>query len=190
KWKGQTMFRQAIEKLQRFIGKSSSEKEAERSAGTPSAGAGEEETFVCPMTGRLLPITEVPDQVFSQKMMGDGFAIDPAEGVVVYHVEGVIVNLVPTKHAIGIRSRGGRENLIHIGIDTVNLKGEGFKPLISEGDQVKPGQKLMEVDLDLLRNKATSAITPVLFTNLREGEKVELKKAEARQGEEAVVAVT
>ena len=100
------MFRQAIEKLQRFIGKGSSEKEAERSAGTPSAGEGKEETFVCPMTGRLLPITEVPDQVFSQKMMGDGFAIDPAEGVVVSPVEGEIVNLFPTKHAIGIRSRG------------------------------------------------------------------------------------
>ncbi|PRX41913.1 PTS system IIA component (Glc family) [Planifilum fimeticola] len=182
------MFKQAIGKLQRLIGKGSPEKEAERAGVTPSPG--EEETFVSPMTGRLLPITEVPDQVFSQKMMGDGFAIDPAEGVVVSPVEGEIVNLFPTKHAIGIRSKGGREILIHIGIDTVNLQGEGFKPFISEGDAVKPGQKLMEVDLELLRNKATSVITPILFTNLQEGEKVELKKAEARQGEEGIVAVT
>src|SRR5690606_7802198 len=167
-----------------------SEKEAERSAGTPSAGEGEEETFVCPMTGRLLPITEVPDQVFSQKMMGDGFAIDPAEGVVVSPVEGEIVNLFPTKHAIGIRSRGGREILVHIGIDTGNLKGEGFTAVISERFQVNPGQKVIEVVRDRLRNKAPSGITPFRFPIRWEGEKVELKKAEGRQGEEAVVAVT
>lgn len=186
------MFKQAIGKLQRLFGKESAEGEARESvstrAETPSTG--EEETFVSPMTGRLLPITEVPDQVFSQKMMGDGFAIDPAEGVVASPVEGEIVNVFPTKHAIGIRSKGGREILIHIGIDTVNLQGEGFKSFISKGDAVKPGQKLMEVDLDVIRKKATSVISPILFTNLQEGEKVELKKSEASRGEEKIVTIT
>jgi glucose-specific phosphotransferase system IIA component len=187
------MFKQALGKLQRLIKKGSVEGETRESASAqpperPSTG--EEETFVSPMTGKLLPITEVPDQVFSQKMMGDGFAIDPAEGVVVSPVEGEIVNVFPTKHAIGIRSKGGREILIHIGIDTVNLQGEGFKSFIAEGDAVKPGQKLMEVDLDVIRDKAPSPITPVLFTNLQEGQRVELKKSEARQGEEKIVAIT
>jgi glucose-specific phosphotransferase system IIA component len=182
------MFKQVIGKLQRLVN-GSSEGEARESAHDETPSSGLEETFVSPMTGRLMPITEVPDQVFSQKMMGDGFAIEPTEGVVVSPVEGEIVNVFPTKHAIGIRSKGGREILIHIGIDTVNLQGEGFKAFISEGDAVKPGQKLMEVDLTLIQNKATSVISPVLFTNLREGERVELKKTTAQQGEGHIVTV-
>ncbi|MGG5252428.1 glucose-specific PTS transporter subunit IIBC [Neobacillus sp. SM06] len=136
----------------------------------------EEEVFVAPLKGNVRPITEVPDRVFARKMMGDGFAIVPAEGLVVSPVDGKIINLFPTKHAIGILSDGGREILIHIGIDTVNLKGEGFETFVAENDRVEKGQPLMKVDLDYIKEHATSTITPIIFTNLAEGEKVVLEK--------------
>ncbi len=136
----------------------------------------EEEDFVTPLKGEVKPITEVPDRVFAKKMMGDGFAIVPAEGLVVSPVDGKIINLFPTKHAIGILSDGGREILIHIGIDTVNLKGEGFETLVAENDRVEKGQPLLKVDLDYIKEHATSTITPIIFTNLAEGEKVVLEK--------------
>src|SRR5690625_1444945 len=130
------------------------------------------ESITLPIKGELIPITEVPDQVFAGKMMGDGFAIVPEEGLVVSPVNGKIINVFPTKHAIGIQSEGGREILIHIGIDTVNLKGEGFETLIHEGDVVEVGQPLLKVDLSYIKENATSTITPIVFTNLAENEQV------------------
>lgn len=134
------------------------------------------ENFVSPAKGELKPITEVPDQVFSGKMMGDGFAILPLEGIIVSPVDGKIVNVFPTKHALGIMSDTGREILIHVGIDTVNLKGEGFETLVNEGDQVTAGQPLLKVDLEFLKEKVPSIMTPIVFTNLKEGESVVLEK--------------
>jgi PTS system D-glucosamine-specific IIC component len=136
----------------------------------------EDEGFMAPLKGELKPITEVPDQVFAGKMMGDGFAIVPVEGTIVSPVNGKIVNLFPTKHAIGILSDTGREILIHVGIDTVNLKGQGFETLVAENDIVEQGQPLLKVDLDYIKEHATSTITPIVFTNLAEGEKVVIEK--------------
>ncbi|MGP4042513.1 glucose-specific PTS transporter subunit IIBC [Gracilibacillus sp. D59] len=130
--------------------------------------------FVSPMQGEVMPLSEVPDQVFSQKMMGDGFAVNPTDGEIVSPVNGKIINIFPTKHAIGIEADNGTEILIHIGIDTVNLKGEGFTAKVSEGDEVKQGQTLMEVDLDFISNNAPSTVTPVIFTNLAEGQAIQL----------------
>ncbi|WP_067730213.1 PTS sugar transporter subunit IIA [Oceanobacillus damuensis] len=135
----------------------------------------ESDKFIAPMTGELIPITEVPDEVFSGKMMGDGFAIVPKEGTVFSPIDGKIVNIFPTSHAIGLESNLGREILIHIGIDTVELKGNGFEPLVKENDEVKAGQPLMKVDLEYVGNNATSTITPIVFTNLNEGESVTLE---------------
>ncbi|MBA4494927.1 glucose-specific PTS transporter subunit IIBC [Paenactinomyces guangxiensis] len=149
----------------------------------------EADELVAPMTGTLIPITDVEDQVFSQKMMGDGFAIQPAEGTVVSPVDGVIVNIFPTKHAIGIRSKLGREILIHVGLDTVNLKGKGFDALISEGDMVTRGQKLLEVDLDYVKEHAPSIVTPVVFTNLQEGQEVKIEKTEVTRGDSGIVTI-
>ncbi|KYC89559.1 glucose-specific PTS transporter subunit IIBC [Heyndrickxia sporothermodurans] len=134
------------------------------------------EVIVSPAKGELKPITEVPDQVFSGKMMGDGFAILPMEGLIASPVDGKIVNVFPTKHALGIMSDGGREILIHVGIDTVNLKGEGFETLVNEGDRVEAGQPLLKVDLEFLKEKVPSIMTPIVFTNLNEGEQVVLEK--------------
>ncbi len=131
--------------------------------------------FTSPMTGEIMPLSEVPDQVFSQKMMGDGFAIKPSQGEIVSPVNGKIINIFPTKHAIGILADNGTEILIHIGIDTVNLKGEGFTAKIEEGDEVKQGQVLMEVDLAFIEHNAPSTVTPVIFTNLQEDQEVSVK---------------
>lgn len=135
-----------------------------------------DEGFFAPIKGELKSITEVPDQVFAGRMMGDGFAIVPSEGTIVSPVNGKIVNLFPTKHAIGILSDTGREILIHVGIDTVNLKGKGFETLVSENEIVEPGQPLLKVDLEYIKEHATSTITPIVFTNLAEGEKVVIEK--------------
>jgi len=135
-----------------------------------------DDSLVSPIKGQLVPITEVPDPVFAGKMMGDGFAIIPSEGTVVSPVDGKIVNLFPTKHAIGIMADSGREILIHFGIDTVKLKGEGFETLVGENDEVKKGQPLLKVDLDFIKENATSTTTPIIFTNLAEGESVQINK--------------
>lgn len=149
-----------------------------------------ESKFVAPISGELLPITEVPDPVFSGKMMGDGFAIKPSDGTVVSPVNGKIINVFPTKHAIGITADNGREVLIHFGIDTVKLNGEGFESLVSEGDEVKAGQPLLKVDLDYIAKNATSTITPIIFTNLAEGQSVTVEKpGTVKNGDENVITI-
>ncbi|MGE6489181.1 glucose-specific PTS transporter subunit IIBC [Paenisporosarcina sp. NPDC076898] len=133
--------------------------------------------FSSPLTGEILPITDVPDQVFSGKMVGDGFAIKPSNGQVVSPVNGKVVTVFPTKHAIGLVADNGTEILIHFGIDTVKLKGEGFTSKIEQGELVKQGQVLMEVDLDYVEKNAPSIITPIVFTNLAAGQTVNIKKS-------------
>lgn len=132
------------------------------------------DVFVSPIKGEVKPLSEVPDAVFSQKMMGDGFAIIPSEGTIVSPVDGTIVTFFPTKHAIGIQADSGREILIHVGIDTVKLDGEGFEALVAQGDHVEAGQPLLKVDLEYVAANAPSIITPIIFTNLFEGESVEI----------------
>ncbi|MTI58178.1 glucose-specific PTS transporter subunit IIBC [Geosporobacter ferrireducens] len=125
-----------------------------------------------PLKGKLLQLEEVPDEVFSKKMMGEGFAIEPADGEVVSPVNGKVMTLFPTKHAVGIVAENGLEILIHFGIDTVNLKGEGFEALVQQGDRVKIGQPLLRVNLSTVKRQAKSLITPVIFTNLSEDQRV------------------
>ncbi|MFC4546426.1 PTS glucose transporter subunit IIA [Paenactinomyces guangxiensis] len=116
-----------------------------------------------PISGQYLPLEQVPDQVFSEKIMGDGFAIQPEQGEVVSPVEAEVINLFPTKHALGLKTSAGLEILIHIGIDTVELQGEGFTAHVSEGDKVKAGQKLLTFDINLIKEKGKSPISPIIF---------------------------
>ena len=125
-----------------------------------------------PLEGQLLPIESVPDPVFSQKMMGDGFAIEPTNGTVVAPVDGKVISVFPTKHAVTLVDHNGREILIHVGMETVSLKGEGFTAFVKDGQTVEKGQKLLEVDFDLIKDKVPSIITPVVFTNLSDNEKI------------------
>ncbi len=146
---------------------------------------------VSPLQGNIMPITEVPDQVFSGKMMGDGFAIEPTDGKIVSPVNGKVLNVFPTKHAMGLVDENGKEILIHFGIDTVKLNGEGFTSHITEGDEVKQGQTLMEVDLDYVKENAPSVVTPIVFTNLAEGQEVVVNTSGSVQhSEENIISVT
>jgi len=147
----------------------------------------DEDDFVMPIEGDIIPITQVEDQVFSSKMMGDGFAIIPAKGLVVSPVDGEIMSVFPTKHAIGIKSKLGHELLIHIGLDTVNLKGEGFTVLVKEGDQVTKGQEILRFDLEKIKNSVPSVATPVVFTNLP---KLTVKKiGKVEQGQSGIISI-
>ncbi|MBS4205939.1 glucose-specific PTS transporter subunit IIBC [Lederbergia citrea] len=146
--------------------------------------------IVSPITGELKPISEVPDAVFSQKMMGDGFAVIPTDGKIVSPVDGKIINVFPTKHAIGILSESGREILIHVGIDTVKLNGEGFEVFVSEGDTVKAGQPLLQVDLTFIAANAPSTMTPIVFTNLAEGETISLETSgQVKAGDQNIISI-
>jgi len=136
--------------------------------------------LIQPLEGEIIPIEEVPDPVFSQKMMGDGFAVKPTNGLMISPVDGQVISVFPTKHAISLADNNGREILIHVGLDTVTLKGEGFTPLVKAGQKVKQGQKIMEIDFDSIKGKVPSIITPIVFTNLSENEKVIIEGSEVK----------
>ncbi|MFC4559937.1 PTS system trehalose-specific EIIBC component [Virgibacillus kekensis] len=124
-----------------------------------------EEFIFAPLSGEVKQLEDVPDPTFAEKMMGDGIAIDPSDGEVISPLNGEIVQIFPTKHAVGLKGDNGVEVLIHIGLDTVNLNGEGFTAHVSQGDYVKAGDPLITFDLDFVREKAPSAITPIIITN-------------------------
>lgn len=118
-----------------------------------------------PMKGKVLPLSAVPDEVFASGAMGKGAAIDPESGLVVSPVNGVISSIFDTKHAIGIVADSGEEILIHIGIDTVEMGGEGFTLKAHAGDTVKVGDPIVEVDLEAVKKAGHSTISPVLIVN-------------------------
>ena len=127
------------------------------------------------MKGKVVDITEVPDPVFAQKMMGDGFAIIPEEGKLVSPVAGEIIQVFPTKHAFGIKS-GEVELLIHVGLETVAMKGDGFDVAVSAGDRVEVGQTLLTYELEFVKEKAKDIITPCVVTNMDSVVNIEVLK--------------
>ncbi len=121
-----------------------------------------------PVSGKLIPITEVPDPVFAEKMLGDGFAIESREekkDIVVSPVNGTIKNVNENNHALIIETEDGVEVLIHVGVDTVAMKGKGFKPLVKAGKKVRVGEKLLKIDLQLIRSQAPSSMVIVVLAN-------------------------
>ncbi|AEB75760.1 PTS glucose transporter subunit IIA [Clostridium botulinum] len=139
--------------------------------------------IINPIEGEIINITEVPDEVFSGKALGDGFAIRPKEGKVVSPIDGEIAVLFPTKHAIAIKGDNDLELLVHIGIDTVNLNGEGFTAHISQGDKVKKGDMLITFDKKVIEDKAKSSITPVVITNMDIVDKMNIDYGKKSQGD-------
>ena len=118
--------------------------------------------ILSPMTGEAVGLGEVPDPVFSQKIVGDGMAVIPSEGKLLSPVDGEIISVADTKHAYGLRTAEGLELLIHVGLETVHLKGECFQVFVKPGDKVKAGDLLAEVDLAYLKEREINPITPVL----------------------------
>ena len=145
--------------------------------------------FIAPMNGRMLKLEEVPDPVFSSKTIGDGFAIELADGRVCSPVNGEVVALFPTLHAIGIKSDDRNEYLIHVGLDTVKYGGEGFQCFVEMGTKVKANEPLIQVDMELYKEREVSFISPVIVTNLN-GRKVRLlKEGNVTQGEKDILAI-
>lgn len=126
---------------------------------------GKMQDLFAPMDGEIIDITDVEDEVFSKKMVGDGVAIIPSDGLVVAPCDGKIIQIFSTNHAIGIQTRDGLEILIHLGLDTVELKGEGFTRLAEDGMEVKTGDPLMKMDLDRIEELGRSTVSPVIITN-------------------------
>jgi len=126
--------------------------------------AGNMEIFA-PVNGKIVALEDVPDPVFSQKMMGEGIAITPSDGHFVSPVNGKVIQVPDTKHAVGVLADDGSEVLIHIGLETVGLKGEGFDAKVKVDDEVTVGQPLIEADLNYIQEHADNIVTPIIITN-------------------------
>src|SRR6185437_11679785 len=120
--------------------------------------------LVSPLQGWSAPLDEAPDPVFAGRMLGDGLAIDPTGHTLHAPCEGILIGVPATRHAVTLRAGNGAEVLLHIGIDTVGLGGEGFELHVREGQRVEPGERLISFDLDFLARRAKSVLTPVLLT--------------------------
>lgn len=123
------------------------------------------EVICSPLNGNVLPLSEAKDDAFAQGLLGNGVAIDPADGKVVSPVDGTVMTLFPTKHAIGLVSDNGAEILIHLGMDTVKLDGKYFEAHVKQGDKVKKGDVLVTCDVEAIKAEGYSMITPVIVTN-------------------------
>lgn len=121
--------------------------------------------IVAPVTGVCMNLTEVEDQAFASKTMGDGFAVKPEEDFICAPASGKITMLYPTKHAFGIKSKSGIEILVHIGVDTVSLNGEGFTAIVKEGNPVKAGDPVIQIDRVMIEKKGFNLTTMVIFTD-------------------------
>lgn len=134
----------------------------------------EEKNFISPMTGHVIAMENIPDPAFSQKMMGDGCGIELTDGKVIAPFDAEVTAAFATGHAFGLKSKeDGTEILLHIGIDTVELEGEGFDTNVRVGDTVKQGDVLVIVDLDIIQEAGKSLISPIAFTD---NDKVEVFK--------------
>lgn len=144
---------------------------------TGSASVPEEKHHLCsPFTGTAAPITEAPDEAFASKMMGDGYLVMPTDGDVVAPEDGEVMFVFPTKHAVGLKMEDGTEYLLHIGVDTVKLDGNGFETFVSDGQKVKKGDLLLRFDLEYIREHAASEACMAVFTGLTQGQEIHMAK--------------
>lgn len=163
-WKEETEDAGSTEKTEARTEDSKSVKVDMASEDGVSAEDGERALFA-PLKGNIIKREEIPDETFASGVLGDGVGIEPENGEVVAPFDGEISTVTDTCHAVGISGPEGMEVLIHVGIDTVNMKGEGFKLLVSEGEKVKAGQKLLAFDIEKIKAAGYSTVTAVLLTN-------------------------
>ncbi|EKE76205.1 PTS glucose transporter subunit IIA [Gallaecimonas xiamenensis] len=140
-----------------------------------------------PVSGELVDIESVPDVVFAEKIVGDGIAIKPSSHQVVAPVNGTIGKIFETNHAFSIESEQGVEIFVHLGIDTVELKGEGFLRVASEGQQVKKGDVVLECDLKFLEAHARSTLTPIVVSNMDDFRHIRKKTGKVKAGEDVIL---
>ena len=149
----------------------------------------EKEVFSSFVEGRMADISQAPDEAFAGKLMGDGIVMFPTSNVIYAPADVTIETVFPTKHALGLKTKAGTEILLHVGIDTVKLDGKGFNVFVNDGDKVKKGEKLMEVDLAFIKENAASTAIPMVFTKLEENQKIiwlEKETTEYNANEDAI----
>lgn len=147
-------------------------------------------TLYSPVDGEVISLTDVPDPVFSEKMMGDGIAVKPVNGTIVAPIEGKVVQVFPTKHAVGIQTNNGLEILIHIGLETVGMQGEGFESFVEVEDVVKVGDKLITFNKNLVNEMAASDIVPIVITNTTDMKSIQpVEKGEVRAGQDVILTI-
>jgi sugar PTS system EIIA component len=139
---------------------------------------------LAPVSGQAVPLSEVPDEVFAEGMAGEGGAIVPGgSGEVVAPVSGSLVKLFEGGHAFGIEADGGVELIVHVGLDTIEMRGAGFERLASEGDRVEAGQPIVRFDLTAIKDGGYDPVTPVVVTNPEDHPVSNLRSGEVRAGE-------
>jgi sugar PTS system EIIA component len=140
--------------------------------------------MLAPVSGTAVPLSEVPDEVFAEGMAGEGGAIVPgASGEAVAPVSGTLVKLFEGGHAFGIETDGGVELIVHVGLDTIEMRGNGFEKLATEGDWVEAGQPIVRFDLDEIKNSGYDPVTPVVVTNPEDHPVGNLRTGEVSAGE-------
>ena len=157
--------------------------------GKPAGKVVKTDIISSPVNGVAADLSEAPDEAFAGRMMGDGAVVTPSEAMVYAPDDGEVSFVFETKHAIGFQTASGLALLLHMGIDTVNLNGQGFDVLVKDGDQVKKGDPLMKLDVEFLKNHAPSLASPVLCTELTENQKIRLLKSGTIKAGEALFAV-
>lgn len=130
-------------------------------------------TIYAPINGKVIELSEVPDEAFAKKMVGDGCAIEPDKGVICSPIDGELMNVFPTNHAVIFETTEGLEMIVHFGIDTVKLEGNGFQKLREPG-KIKVGEEIVKYDLDEIAKNAPSTKTPVIINNVEKVEKIEI----------------
>lgn len=145
--------------------------------------------MMSPITGKVMDISQVPDPVFAEKMVGDGVAIEPTDGLILSPCQGRVVQIFPTNHALGIETKEGFDLLIHLGIDTVALKGKGFERLIEEGQTVEVGTPLIKMDLNIIAAEAKSIISPVVITSMDKIKKIDKTKGPVKAGQDVMMQI-
>ena len=130
-------------------------------------------TIYSPMNGKVIELKEVPDEAFAQKMVGDGCAIEPDKGIICSPIDGQLMNIFPTNHAIIFETIDGLEMIVHFGIDTVKLDGKGFQKLREPGP-IKIGDEIIKYDLDDIKDGVPSTRSPIIINNMEKVEKIEI----------------
>ena len=143
-----------------------------------------------PFSGKLVPLSSVPDETFASGVLGEGIAIEPSDGLFCSPVSGTVESIAETRHAIGFAGDNGLEILVHVGLETVGLKGEGFEILVKEGDTVKEGQPVAKVDLDLIRARGLNTITSIVLTGGADDLVLHCAAGTAKAGKTQVLTLT
>ena len=145
------------------------------------------ECLIAPCTGKTVPLSAVPDEVFANGILGEGIAIEPAEGHFFAPVEGTVSSVADARHAYTVLSDAGVDVLVHIGVDTVGLAGEGFVSHVSTGERVHAGQLMAEANLDLIRSRGLSAVCSVVVTEPDKIENIEYKPGNCTGGKDVIM---